>query len=87
MTSRNLRDWAVATVIAWLVVSAAFFVHRNREFRAREEGRARAAALAVARGEEPIGGVDTATATPWPFCCAATTRPEPAGQKIPNAPS
>ena len=33
-TSRNLRDWAVATAIAWLVASAAFFVHRNREYRA-----------------------------------------------------
>ena len=58
MTLRNLRDWAVATAIAWLIVSAAFFVHRNREFRAREEGRARAAAQAVAHGAAPVEAVD-----------------------------
>jgi len=64
-STRTLRDWAVATAIAWLVASAAFFVHRNHEFRARETGRARAAAEAVARGEAPLG-------TPGPIIVAGT---------------
>jgi ABC-type sugar transport system permease subunit len=55
---RNLRDWAIATAIAWLVASAAFFVHRNREFRDREEARGHAAAEATARGAG--AGVDAA---------------------------
>ena len=60
MRSTVLRDWAVATAIAWVIASAAFFVHRNHEFRDREEGRARGAAEAVALGDAPIGAVDVA---------------------------
>ncbi len=48
----------VATLLALLVASGAFFVHRNHEFRGREERRATAAAQAVARGEAPVAPVD-----------------------------
>ncbi len=86
----QLRDWAVATALALIVASAAFFVHRNREFREREEHRAHAAAVAVARGEPPVSPVDAAgvvsPATPsprYPFLRQRTF--QPVGEAAPRA--
>ncbi len=51
---RALRDVAIASVVLWIVVVAAFVRTRNREAIERATAHAQAAAAAIARGDAPV---------------------------------
>ncbi len=48
------KSYGVAAVITVLIATTAFVAYRNRSFREREQGRARAAALAISHGTRPL---------------------------------